>query len=151
METSHMIQDMVCVSLSCTQLWTNETQHNEVFSILHTLTASFFTTWCRLLNMEAQQHLTHSCNFKMNSRSHQCQSTVMKAQSAKKLKLHVSFIFSLECDECSSSGSKDTVHSNHGVGPRASYNMMTGSPSLGQSDPHIGIINLSLFTSQETI
>ncbi len=66
--------------------------------------------------------------------------------------LHVSFIFSLEWDKCSPSGSKDTAHSNHGVGLRASYNMMmTGSPSLGQSDPRIGIINLSLFTSLKTI
>ena len=129
METSHMIRDMVCVSLSCTQLWTNKTQHNEVFSILHKLTASFCRTWCRLLNMEAQQHLTHSCNFKINSRSHQCRSMVMKAQCAMKLKLHVSFIFSLEWDKCSVSGSKDTAHSNHVVDPRASYNMMTGSPS----------------------
>ena len=151
MKTSHMIQDVVCVSLSCTKLWTNKTQHNEVFSILHKLTASFFRTWSTLLNMEAQQHLTHSCNFEINSRSHQCQSTVMKGQFTKKLKLHVSFIFSLEWDKCSVSGSKDTAHSNHGVGPRASYNMMTGSPSLGQSDPHIGIINFSHFTSQKTI
>ena len=119
MKTSHMIQDVVCVSFSCTKLWTNKTQHNEVFRILHKLTASFFRTWSTLLNMEAQQHLTHSCNFEINSRSHQCQSTVMKGQFTKKLKLHVSLIFSLQWDKCSVSGSKDTAHSNHGVGSQS--------------------------------
>ncbi len=79
-----------CVHLLWTQLWTNKTQHTDIFSILHQLTASLFRTWCTLLNMEAQQHLTHSYNFKINSRSHQCQSTVMKGQFTKKLKLHVS-------------------------------------------------------------
>ena len=35
-----------CVHLPCTQLWTNKTQHTDIFSILHQLTASFFRTHC---------------------------------------------------------------------------------------------------------
>ena len=76
-----------CVSLPYTQLWTNKTQHEEIFIILHQLPASPFRTWNRLINMEAQQHWTHSYNFKINYKSHQCQSMVMMAQSAMQLKL----------------------------------------------------------------
>ena len=139
-----------CPALNCEQ-----TKHNIMkFSVfcINWVPASLFRPWCRLLNMEAQQHLTHSCIFKINYRSHQCQSTVMKKQSAKKLKVHVSFIFSLQSDKCSASGSKDTAHSNHEVGPTASYNMMmTGSSTLGQSDPHICVKNWGLFTPQKTM
>ena len=42
-----------CVPLPCTQLWTNQTQHREIFSISHHLTALLFRTWHRLLQMEA--------------------------------------------------------------------------------------------------
>jgi len=76
-----------CVPLSCTQLWTNKTQHDKIFSILHQLTASPFRTWHRLINMEAKQHWTHYYNFKINYKSHQCHSMVRMAQSAMQLQL----------------------------------------------------------------
>ena len=34
-----------CVPLPCKQLWTNKTQHKEIFSISHHLNASLFRTW----------------------------------------------------------------------------------------------------------
>jgi len=70
-----------CVPLPCTQLWTNKTQHKEIFSILHQLTASVFRPWCKLHNMEVQQHWTHFCNFKTNYKNYQCRSMTMKARS----------------------------------------------------------------------
>ena len=133
----HIWSKLWCVHLLWTQLWTNKTQHTDIFSILHQVTASLFRTWCTLLNMEAQQHLTHSYNFKINSRSHQCQSTVMKAQFAMQLKLHVSFIFSTEWDKCSPSGSKDTAHSNHGVGPKSQLQHDDNRKSLPRYQTHV--------------
>ena len=55
-----------CPAANCEQM-----KHNiKKFSVIsHHLTASFFRTWHRLLQMEAQQHLTHSCNFKINSKA----------------------------------------------------------------------------------
>jgi hypothetical protein len=59
-----------CVPMSCTQLWTNKTHYEEFFSISHQLTASSpFRTWHKLLQMEAQQHWTHSCNFKIKTKA----------------------------------------------------------------------------------
>ena len=43
-----------CVPLPCTHLWTNKTQHKEILSISHQLTASLFRPWHRLLHMKAQ-------------------------------------------------------------------------------------------------
>jgi hypothetical protein len=58
------------------------------------------------------------------------------------VKLHIFFIFFLDGDKFSASGSKETAHSNNGVGPRDSHNMvMKGSP-FWQSGPHTVIINL---------
>jgi len=53
-------------------------------------------------------------------------------------------------DMCSASGSNETAHSNHGVGPRASTMVLIGSSSP-ESDPHTVIINSYLFTSQKTL
>jgi len=58
-----------CVPSPCTQLWTNTTQHKEIFRISHHLTASLFRIWHRLINMEAQQHWTHSCYFQIYSKA----------------------------------------------------------------------------------
>ena len=55
-----------CVPLPCIQLWTNTTQHKEIFGILQHVTVSLFRTCHRLLHMEAQMHSTHSCSLFIN-------------------------------------------------------------------------------------
>ncbi len=95
MQTSHLIQVVMC------SLALNPTVNKQ--NTTYRYIQYFASSDCLPLQnlMHAAHHggttnLTHSYNFKINSRSHQCQSTVMKAQFAMKLKLHVFFIFSTE-------------------------------------------------------
>jgi len=58
----------------------------------------------------------------------------------------------LRWDMCSASGSNETAHSNHRMGPTASY--YGGERKFlpfWKSDPQTVIINSCLFTSQKTI
>jgi hypothetical protein len=64
------------------------------------------------LTEAAQQHSTHSCNFKIDSKSHQCHTVVIMALRPMKLRLHAFFIFSVNGDKGSVSGSKETTNSN---------------------------------------
>jgi hypothetical protein len=114
----------------CTQLWTNKTQHEEIFSVLHQLTASLFRTLHRLINMEAQQHWTHFYNFTINYTGHQCRSTVMKVQTVMQLKLQALLFFSLNEDMHSASSYKETAHSNNEWAPDSYNRVMTLSPIM---------------------
>ena len=63
---------------------------------------------------------------------------VMKAQCVMKVKLHAFFIFSINGDKSSASGSKETADSNDWVDPEPIYYMvMTESPFPFHKQIHI--------------